>query len=60
MQQNDEELDHLDLFEKGEHKRPKVVVVKQPMPEKLQVKPSKWDDPEYRASVFEGMDLDDN
>lgn len=57
--QNSEYYDSLDMFEKGEHKRPKVVVVKPAFPEQVTVS-TNWDDPEQRKRIFEGIDWNDN
>lgn len=60
--QNSEELDGLDLWEKGDDK-PKVVVLPPVMPEPITVKPVRvidWDRAEDRAWVFRGLHGTDN
>ena len=59
--QNDEELDYLDMFEKGEHKRPKVIVIKSPsVPKKVTVKMD-WTNESERNELFKRLgEIDKN
>jgi hypothetical protein len=53
---NDEALDHLDLWEKGDDKRPEVVIWKYAAPGDVWVgKQIDWDNPEDKDWVFAGL-----